>query len=206
MKAWQSCGHGCQTSKATHTRSGRGGGALPRMSNPVSDTDSPLHAGWHRRGYLPHFDAPDAEHAVTYRLADAFPLDALERMRQEHAAFPDGERGRRLRGAIERFADSGTGACLLTQQACATIVCDNWRRFDGVRHDLLNWVVMPNHVHLMIRVIAGYPLSGIVNSWKSYSASRINRLLKRSGPVWMADYWDRFIRDAGHAQACTRAG
>ena len=160
------------------------------------------HAGWHRRGYLPHFDAPQAMHALTYRLADAIPQDALERIQRQHAAFPDDERARRLRSAIERFSDAGAGSCVLADPRCARIVRDNWQHFAGRRYHLIAWVIMPNHAHVLIQVLAGHPLPRIVNSWKSYTSSRINRLLGRSGALWMPDYWDRYIRDAAHAKAC----
>lgn len=31
--------------------------------------------GWHQRGYLPHFDAPNATQMVTFMLADSFPVE-----------------------------------------------------------------------------------------------------------------------------------
>src|SRR6266498_3320636 len=30
--------------------------------------------GWHERGYLPHFDAPNVTQIVTFNLADSFPV------------------------------------------------------------------------------------------------------------------------------------
>ena len=160
---------------------------MPGLSDPVSETGSP------KPCRLASTRVSAALRCFVRRTCrDLSSGDALERMRQEHAAFPDGERGRRLRGAIKRFADSAAGACLLAQQACAKIVCDNWKRFDGVRSDLLTWVVMPNQVRLMIRVIAGYPLSGIVNSSKSYSAARNSRLQEAARCGWLIIGIDTF--------------
>ena len=31
--------------------------------------------GWHQRGYLPHFDAPNVTQMVTFMLADSFPVN-----------------------------------------------------------------------------------------------------------------------------------
>ena len=45
------------------------------------------------------------------------------------------------------------------------------------------------------------PLGGIVHSWKSFTAKASNRLLSRTGAFWMADYYDRFIRDERHLRA-----
>ncbi|HEX7722891.1 MAG TPA: hypothetical protein VF397_12080 [Pyrinomonadaceae bacterium] len=35
-------------------------------------------AGWHSRGYLPHFDAAEITQTVTFRLADSLPQTVLE--------------------------------------------------------------------------------------------------------------------------------
>jgi len=43
-------------------------------------------------------------------------------------------------------------------------------------------------------------LAAVVNGWKSFSARRINELLRRRGALWQREYWDRFIRDEQHYQ------
>ncbi len=78
---------------------------------------------------------------------------------------------------------------------------DAWRFFDGKRYDLVAYVVMPNHVHLMIKTHEGFPLSKVVHSWKSFTAHEINKHFKKSGrdaQVWQTEYFDRFIRDERH--------
>ncbi len=60
------------------------------------------------------------------------------------------------------------------------------------------WVVMPNHVHVLFSLRKGHRLEDVVKSWKGVSARRINDLLSRNGALWMADYFDRFIRDEEH--------
>ena len=56
---------------------------------------------------------------------------------------------------------------------------------------------MPNHVHVVFEAAAGFGLSGIVGSWKSFTARRANTLLNRSGRFWHADYFDRYMRSEG---------
>lgn len=41
-------------------------------------------------------------------------------------------------------------ACLLRQPVLAKIVADSLRHFDGDRYCLGDFVVMPNHVHLLV--------------------------------------------------------
>ena len=56
---------------------------------------------------------------------------------------------------------------------------------------------MPNHVHALFKV-NDVPMSQIIKSWKKSSATKANRLLKRRGAFWQADYWDTYMRDAEH--------
>ena len=59
---------------------------------------------------------------------------------------------------------------------------------------------MPNHVHVLIRLNEGASLSKVVQKWKGGTSIKINRSLGRKGPVWEADYYDRYIRDNEHLQ------
>jgi primosomal protein N' (replication factor Y) len=62
--------------------------------------------------------------------------------------------------------------------------------------------VMPDHVHLLIQPLpvqeAGtegvYSLPEILHSIKSFSAHEVNDAMKRTGPVWMDESFDRIIR------------
>ena len=57
---------------------------------------------------------------------------------------------------------------------------------------------MPNHVHVMIEQVEGYPLGGIMHSWKSFTAKKINCVRELKGSVWSPDYHDRYIRNVEH--------
>jgi len=70
--------------------------------------------------------------------------------------------------------------------------------FDGVRYKLPAWVVMPNHVHVLLVPKPGYLLEDIMRSWKSFTSNQANRLLKRTGRFWQEEYFDRYIRHAEH--------
>jgi REP element-mobilizing transposase RayT len=147
---------------------------------------------------LPHFDAARVIQSITYRLADSLPADVLRHIESELQDEPDEQRQTQLRRRVERFLDSGHGACVLRRPEIAQLVIDAWRHFDGQRYHLHAWVVMPNHVHVVCEPLEGHTLSSIINSWKSFTAVHINRLMGRTGSLWMEDYWDRYIRDADH--------
>jgi REP element-mobilizing transposase RayT len=149
---------------------------------------------WHDRGYLPHFDKAGVCQTITYRLADSLPSDVTTARRRVRTTPAD----RRL---IEDQLDSGYGSCVLRRPHIARVVIESWKHFDGDRYQLIAWVVMPNHVHVMIRVHRGQSLSRIVHSWKSFTAKVIARAERIPGRVWHPDYWDRFIRDEKHFRA-----
>jgi len=117
---------------------------------------------WYSRGYLPHRDHPGLLQAITYRLADSLPAKALARIEEElrmvDPQHVDAERRKRL----DAWLDSGRGCCVLREPRAATCVIDTWRRFAGERYDLIAWVVMPNHTHVLIRVYEGVALGKIV--------------------------------------------
>ena len=161
--------------------------------------------GWYSRGYHPHFDLPGLIQAITFRLHDSVPAQLLQAWRSELAITPDtpanDPRRARLRGRIARYEDAGHGACWLADARIAAIVEDALLHFDGERYRLLEWCVMPNHVHVLIETSAAFPLAEVVRSWKTFTAREANRMLGRSGEFWMAEYHDRLIRDPGHLQA-----
>lgn len=166
------------------------------------------HLGWYSRRYLPHCDAPGILQAITFRLADSLPLEVRQRMKREIVGFPEDKKIRALRTRIELWLDTGYGSCLLGKPECAQIVTDAFQFFDRERYDLLAWVVMPNHVHLVIRQYENWALGGVVQSWKGFTTKKIKEVygktLSGSGKIWQRGFWDRFIRDEHHLEATFR--
>jgi len=68
----------------------------------------------------------------------------------------------------------------------------------SARYRLHGYVVMPNHVHVLMEIFDGEDLSKIVQSWKSFTAKELNRQIGSSGAIWMPEYHDRLIRNAEH--------
>lgn len=149
--------------------------------------------GWHLRGYLPHFDMPGVTQMLNYRLDDALPISR----RKEWAEILKIEDELKRQAKLEAYLDRGFGRSQLRDPRAAAIVEENWLHFDSLLYRLLAWVVMPNHVHLLVEIWQT-PQSELVKDWKGYTARRINRILGRRGTLWQADYWDRYIRDEDH--------
>ena len=90
-------------------------------------------AGWHTRGYLPHFDGRTIPQFITLRLFDSVPDAVLQR-----------------------------------------------------------WI------HLLMTRFDAVELADIMQSYKSLTAHKANKTLRRKGQFWMEDYFDRYIRNAEH--------
>jgi REP element-mobilizing transposase RayT len=135
---------------------------------------------------------------VTFRLADSLPAEVMQKYLCELEAKPDEERKKILFQRLDKYLDTGYGACWLSNKDVAKIVQDAFLNFDGQRYHLLEWVIMPNHVHILVETMPAYPIEELVHSWKSFTANEANKVLCRSGAFWMEDYFDRFIRDENH--------
>lgn len=60
-------------------------------------------------------------------------------------------------------------------------------------------VVMPDHVHLLLRPLRDengwpVPLVDILQCFKGATAHRVNKLLRTSGPVWEEESFDHVLR------------
>jgi REP element-mobilizing transposase RayT len=151
-----------------------------------------IHKGWHGRGYLPHFDSPDTVQFVTFRLADSLPREVYRTLAAQTKNI------KALRRLTEDRLDEGRGQCWLARPEIADMMRGALFNFDGERYQLQAWVIMPNHVHALVRQEEGHRLGDIVGSWKSFVAKQANTSLARSGTFWAADYFDRVIRDDAH--------
>jgi putative transposase len=74
-----------------------------------------------------------------------------------------------------------------------TIVATTLRHRDGESHRVIAYVVMDDHVHVLVQPKA-VPLDRLTHSWKSFSAHELQRLHRREGPVWQPECYDRIVR------------
>lgn len=159
-------------------------------SEPLSDeAKAQGFLGWHQRGYLPHYDVPGVTQFVTMRLHDSMP--ASRRSQWESLLHLENDRERRKQ--LEAYLDRSLGECWLRQPAIAELAENAVRFFDGERYQLQAWVIMPNHVHLLVDIWQT-PLADLVKSWKQFISREANKLLKRQGTFWERDYWDTLMR------------
>ena len=68
-------------------------------------------------------------------------------------------------------------------------------QFDGKRYNIDAFVLMPNHVHAVIKPAVGYDLSMLLQAMKGVSANRCNKLLGHKSTFWMDESCDHIVRD-----------
>lgn len=96
---------------------------------------------------------------------------------------------------LEEYFDRGAGGCFLRDTRIGDLMANALRFWEGKRYRLLAWCVMPNHVHVVSRLLPGQELSSVLHGWKSFTARKANVILGRSGAFWQREYYDRLIRD-----------
>jgi len=150
------------------------------------------------RGHLPlpHWETEGGTYFVTFRLLDSAP-DSLRQKAAERKSFlirlPKDKRPSIKE--VEEYLDRCSGTCYLRNGRVAQVVADAIQHLNGKDYRLIAWVVMPNHVHLVFKLLPDRSLSQTLHSLKSFTAKEANRVLGRTGPFWQREYYDRLIRD-----------
>jgi putative transposase len=141
------------------------------------------------RRRLPHFHPNDTYLFLTWRLWGSLPAraDSTAYPTPGHAfAAADRVLDRRASGPRwlrdPRIAD---------QVSHAVLIGERERHF----YHLCAWVVMPNHVHLLILPLVPVP---VLMRWlKGSTARSANRILGRTGkPFWQDESFDHYLRNS----------
>ncbi len=166
---------------------------------------------------LPHWFQSAATYFITFRTEDSIPVDIARRWHAERDAWLSrhgiSRNSRQWREKVSnlprtkrdeyhgRFShrymdslDSGWGACILQRSELSNIVADSLLYFDGVRYHMGDFVVMPNHVHLLVCLRGQTDVVKQCCSWKRFTARRINEVLGTSGRFWQEESFDHLVR------------
>lgn len=73
--------------------------------------------------------------------------------------------------------------------------------YDNVKLD--NWVIMPNHMHLLIRIeerinpfpTIAYDIPNVVGKYKSAVTRTVGNAFMHSGKLWQTSFYDHIIRN-----------
>ncbi len=166
---------------------------------------------------LPHWFQPKVTYFITFRTEDSLPIGVAQRWYTERTAWlaqhgittsaPDWKDKladlpkRHRKHFHETFSrqymenlDKGLGACVLSRPELSKIVADSLLFFDGDRYHIGDFVVMPNHIHLLVCLLEGTNLLKQCRSWKKFSANRINKALDITGRFWQEESFDHLVR------------
>lgn len=169
------------------------------------------------RSNLPHWSQAQTLAFITWRTWDSIPANALKKWLVKRntwlklhgiknsncslevdltkLAQPIQETYRRKMAAgWNRLLDQLQGQCVLRQPELARIVTDSLQHADEQQYAIYDYVVMPNHVH----IIAVFPdensQAKICRNWKHYTATKLNQALGRSGRFWQPESFDHLLR------------
>jgi putative transposase len=168
---------------------------------------------------LPHWDQAGTTCFITFRTDDSLPESVIAKLKTERAdwlrvhgidVFKSNWKSRlsKLSKLDQRvyhetftsrwmdLLDEGHGACVLRQPPLAKIVADALHFFDGDRYILGDFVVMPNHVHLLVQFPGIAQLKKQCKSWKRFTAIDIHKELGGQGHFWQAESFDHLVRSA----------
>jgi len=76
-------------------------------------------AGWHSRGYLPHFDGGEIPQFITFRLFDSVPDAVLKRWLRELDVEKSKTDRITLQKGIDKYLDQGYGGAFLKDRRIA---------------------------------------------------------------------------------------
>jgi len=176
---------------------------------------------YHRN--LPHWRQEGATYFVTFRLADSLPREKLDQLREfrnassrELKALPENmpestkremleQRSQKMIAITEKWLDLGMGSCLLRKPERRKHLIEALEYFDSQRYELGSYVVMPNHVHLVLRPLPGKnrcSLEEILQDRKRASSFAIGKTMDTRKSIWQEESYDRIIRDPQHLWLC----
>ena len=179
------------------------------MDIPV---DEPLHFfDWHselsiKRNNLPHWHQRGRVQFVTFRLADSLPSVKLQQLAEfkakwvEEHPFPWDELewmeyNEIIALKVDKWLDKGYGSCLLSKPSVRDVVVGALYYYNNKLYRLFSFVVMPNHVHVILSPTGDNDVRSALGLVKSYSAKVINKMTGGTGPFWQKEVFDRIIRN-----------
>ena len=164
----------------------------------------------------PHWSQAGAVVFITFRTHDSIPREVVERWNREKQEWlrlrgleteahwssvvpklPEVEQAafrKQFNRSRETFLDTCHGRCLLKRPELAQIVADSLLHFDGQRYRMGDFVVMPNHVHLLAAFPTAQALKEQCDSWLHYTAFQINQAIGDAGKFWQQEPFDHLVR------------
>ena len=170
----------------------------------------------------PHWSQAGAIVFITARTRDSIPKQVLELWDREKNEWLDLHeinqgiqirRGRKWSEAIDELNDVDRiefhkhfnrkrevtldechGACVLRDRRFAELIAESLLHFDGDRYHMGDFVIMPNHFHLLVAFSTPEAMSAQIDSWLHFTATQINRITGVRGHFWQQEPFDHLVR------------
>ena len=165
----------------------------------------------------PHWSQAGAIVFITFRLKDSIPSDVIQRWEREKQewfehngllvpgqfwpeiveSLSESDRARfnrRFDRCREDYLDTCYGECILRRPELAQIIANSLMHFDRQRYRMGDFVVMPNHVHLLAAFSTSELMMKQCDSWLHFTAYEINKLVGRKGKLWQQEPFDHLVR------------
>jgi len=193
------------------------------------DVDEPWLVPGYKRN-LPHLRLTHATYFVTFRLSDSLPKSVIKGWLQErhdwlklhgidsnlsirdpekfleiYFNIPLGERYKFEHNQRQQFfieLDNSHGCCHLKNAQAHGIVAEALEFFHGNRVWCGDYVVMPNHVHVLVQPFPGVKLEEWLYSIKRFASGKIikntsldSTPVRRHGHLWQMESYDHIVRN-----------
>jgi type I restriction enzyme R subunit len=181
----------------------------------------PVHV-YHRN--LPHWRQDGSTYFATFRLGDSIPKFILLKWQEEDflwlkakgvevngaehrsAELPEELREEFARRSARRMhveLDECHGSCLFRKPEIRKVLAEALEHFHGERWWIGDYVIMPNHVHLLVQPICGKngaelrstALENILGAVKGFVSTHLSKQGIKEGKLWQQENYDRLVRD-----------
>ncbi len=189
---------------------------IPKLSIPFRTYDHAAEKSVVQRR-LPHWSQAATLSFITWRTWDSIPQAVLDRWLQKRNAWLrdkgivvqgkqlqvnvsqlnptlQTEYKRKMTQGWNRLLDRAYGECVLRKKRIAQIVADVLQHDDERDYILYDFIIMPNHVHLIAAFPDDVSLLKICRNWKHLTAFQINQAIDVHGRFWQPDSFDHLIR------------
>ncbi len=178
------------------------------------------------RRNLPHWQPEGGTFFVTYRLAGSLPRNVIDELKKERQRlisltkepeYSEQEWNLRIEKRMfaiwDQYLDKSNSIKWLSDPHIADIVRENLYYHAGKRYTLWAYVLMPNHVHVLLtphllseiqidkksRLKRG-ALSSILHNLRGNTAYKANKILGQTGRFWQDEAYDHLVRDNNELQ------
>lgn len=159
---------------------------------------------WGRK--LPHWFQENKTMFVTFRLADSLPKNKVEEFLADRANMLKEEKrtaGNNTRKAydimmmrkMEYRLNNGYGNCILRREDVRNVLVEALYYYNNKEYLLHTFVVMPNHVHILLSSLTNKPINNIIGKVKGFTTFQLRKSLGINEDIWQKGIFDRILRN-----------